>query len=286
MSFRGFARQLLGLGPASRARLREGQRLLKQPDVSSEDVRRRLPDLLASNNWEVRNVAIKLIAKIRDESRFGLLLEKLSDPDEAGIVRRNAAELLGRWGRNSPEVEGALCAALDDRYWEVRGEAARALAALAPPGGRIERELVKRIFGNGGPGDAVGSNGSVQVVEKNFEVRANVAQALGSVGGSPAAFAALEALAADAEWIVRFQAAVALAELASRLPEYHEQALRTMIHVDHLCSGALPMFVFPSRMGRLIEEMHGGAGSLKAGVLRDRYIRLKQGWHRADEKLG
>ena len=60
MSFRGFARQLLGLGPASRARLREGLKLLRQSKVSADDVRAHLPGMLRCHNWEVRNVAIKL----------------------------------------------------------------------------------------------------------------------------------------------------------------------------------------------------------------------------------
>lgn len=283
MSFKGFARQILSLGPRSKTKLLMAVRLLKQRDISVDEVSRVLPELLASGNWEVRNVAIKLAARARDEHGIDLLLDKLLDADEAGIVRRNAAELLAKWGERTPRIELALCRALADNYWEVRCEAARALATLAEPGGTVEQALLTRIFRNGGRAD--GSNGvSPRTLERNFEVRASLAQALGSLGTSEEAFEALQALANDNDWLVRFQAVVALAEMSSRLPEFHERALRTIISVDHLCSGALPTFVFPLKMGRLIEEMHQGPDAVKVGVLRERYIQFKRGWHRADEK--
>jgi HEAT repeat protein len=285
VSFRGLIRQILSLGPASKAKLRAAEQLLAEPDLSPDEVRRRLPELLACGNWEVRNVAVKLIARLRDPALFHVLLEKLLDADEAGIVRRNAAELLAKWGERTEQVEAALCAALDDPYWEVRSEAALALAALAQPGGIAEHKLVQRLYGaqhNGfAPADA--DPPPRQARERSFEVRACLAEALGAIGQTDKAFAALQALAADPQWLVRFQAAVALAEFSARLPEYHDRALQTIIRVDHLCSGALPMFVFPRRIGRLINDLREGQGRTDPTRLRRQYIHLKQGWHRADE---
>lgn len=284
MSLKGLVRQILSLGPASRARYRLAEGLLRRADVPSDEVRRRLPELLACDNWEVRNLALKLIAKIRDEDRFHVLPEKLLDGDEAGIVRRNAAELLADWGKHTPQVEAALCAALDDGYWEVRSQAARALAVLALPGGLPEDRLLQRLYGSNGNGNGNGSAGHRRPLrERHFEVRACLAEALGALGESERAFTALQDLADDGEWLVRFQAAVALAEFAARRPEYHDRALECVRLVDHLSCGALPLFVFPRRMGKLIDELRRGPGVLDPAVLRRRYIRLKQGWHRADE---
>ncbi len=277
MLLKGFLRQILSLGAASKGRLQLAMSLL-QSSNSPADIRRHLPELLSSGNWQVRNAAIKLVAKIRDEDRFDLLIEKLLDRNEAGIVRRNAAELLHKWGRYTPEVERALCQALSDGYWEVRAEAARSLASLAEPGRAIERKLVKRLHdpdGNG-RGDALRT-----VRERNFEVRAGLAEALGALGTTEDAFAAIKTLAADAQWLVRYQAAIALAHFASRLPDFFDRAREALQDVDHLSSGALPIFVFSQRIGRLLDDM--GRGTLDPAVLKHRYIHLKHGWHRIDE---
>ena len=277
MLLKGLLRQILSLGTTSKGRLQLAMSLL-QSSNSPADILRHLPELLNSGNWQVRNAAIKLVAKIRDEDRFDLLIEKLLDRNEAGIVRRNAAELLHKWGRYTPEVEHALCQALSDGYWEVRAEAARSLASLAEPGRAIERKLVKRLHdpdGNG-RGDAQRT-----VRERNFEVRAGLAEALGALGTTEDAFAAIKTLAADAQWLVRYQAAIALAHFASRLPDFFDRAREALQDVDHLSSGALPIFVFPQRIGRLLDDMDGGA--LDPAVLKKRYIHLKHGWHRIDE---
>ena len=281
---KGMLRQVLSLGRVSGAQLRLAKELLLRQDLAPDEVRRHLPDLLASGNWEVRNAALKLVARIRDEERFGLLAEKLLDAREAGIIRRNAAELLLAWGRCTPEVEAALCRALSDLYWEVRAEAARALSGLAPPGGAPERAVLGRLL-NGAARSAAGELPGRAIRERNFEVRAGLAEALGALGLSQMAFAALERLAADPQWLVRYQAAIALAHFGSRLPEHRERALAVVRQVDHACSGALPTFVFPRRLRRLIDDMTQRPGTLTADVLRNRYIHLKRGWHRIDEMI-
>jgi len=274
---KGLLRQILSLGAASKVRLQLAMSLLHSSS-SADEIRRHLPELLDSGNWQVRNAAIKLVAKIRDEDRFDLLIEKLLDRNEAGIVRRNAAELLHKWGRYTPEVERALCHALSDGYWEVRAEVARSLASLAKPGGAIERKLIKRLRDPYGDGR---DDSRRSARERNFEVRAGLAEALGALGTTEEAFAAIKTLAADAQWLVRYQAAIALAHFASRLPDFFNRARVALQDVDHLSSGALPIFVFSQRIGRLLDDMDGGA--LDPAVLKKRYIHLKHGWHRIDE---
>ena len=296
MLLKGLLRQIVSLGATSKGRLQLAMSLL-QSSSSADDIRRHLPELLSSGNWQVRNAAIKLVAKIRDEDRFDLLIEKLLDRNEAGIVRRNAAELLHKWGRYTPEVEHALCQALSDGYWEVRAEAARSLASLAEPGRAIEQKLVKRLhglwhvqawLGRESHGQrltvdrATRGGGALRTVrERNFEVRAGLAEALGALGTTEEAFAAVKMLATDAQWLVRYQAAIALAHFASRLPDFFDKARAALQEVDHLSSGTLPIFVFSQRIGRLLDDMGGGA--LDPAVLKKRYIHLKHGWHRLDE---
>lgn len=237
------------------------------------DVGQKLDAWLESPGWEVRNAAVKLIARFRDQGRYHRLLQRLADPSEAGIVRRNAAEAIARLGLATPPARVALVRALSDPYWEVRSEALVALASLFPPAEDIERALLELLFGPPhGP--------RRWVREENFEVRMACARGLGHLGASRAAFEALVALAEDDFWLVRSQAAVALAHFATRCSEYLAEARDRLRRIDRLSEGAISYFVHRDVLSQVFRALDTAP---EEGVapeqLRALYLNPSEGWN-------
>ena len=250
-----------------KAELGEAGRMLRSVTEATDGVAGRIRGFLESDSWEVRNVAIKIIARTRCEELYGTLVAKLIERGEAGIIRRNCAELLPRVDLRTPGVIRALRGALRDRYWEVRAEAARALAELAEGSPELERALL----------DVLGR-------EQNLEAEAAVAQALGALGVSREAFDVLAELAAEGPWLVRHQAAVALAEMGARRPDLDEDAAEIIRGLDLLAEGTATRSVFRQRILELAELTRKGRPFPSAGSLRRRYFHLKRGWLRNDDE--
>ena len=68
--------------------------MLRSVTEATNGVAGRIRGFLGSDSWEVRNCALKIIARTRCEELYGKLVAKLLEADEAGIIRRNCAELL------------------------------------------------------------------------------------------------------------------------------------------------------------------------------------------------
>ncbi len=253
-----------------RGSLAQAERLLASEGPPPEGAGDRLDAWLASPVWELRNAAVKLIAKLRNEARYPRLLAAVGDRAEAGIVRRNAAEAIAKLGLSTPEARAALLGALADPYWEVRCEAAAALAALFPPAEDIELALLRLLW----------KKGSGRIREDNFEVRMAAAAALGCLGASRAAFDALLALAADDSWLVRSQAAVAIAHFVGRQPELFAEARSRLLDVDRLSEGCVSYFVHREVLDRVLRLVEAGPQALSAEALRPLYLCPKAGWNR------
>lgn len=246
--------------------------LLTAEHPATEGLGPRLDRWLESPGWEVRNAAVKLIAHVRDEERYPSIVEKLLDRSEAGIVRRNAAEALARIGLGDLTARAALIEAIHDRYWEVRAEAIRALAALFAPGGELERALLGRLYMHM-------RNGRRRFREGNFEVRMAIAEGLGGLGASRVAFDALVELAADVSWLVRSQAAVGLAHFATRLPEYHAEARDHVLAVDRRSDGAVSFFVHRDILSQALQCLRKPPDKTEMAELRSLYLNPKAGWN-------
>ncbi len=251
--------------------LAEAKRLLASPPDSGNGVGGKVDAWLESPGWEVRNAAVKLIACTRDEARYGRLFEKLADPDEAGIVRRNAAEAIAQLGLRTEAARSALLAAMADPYWEVRAEAIGALAALFPPTPDIELRLLDRLYGPPKPG-------RVRIREENFEVRMALARALGHLGVSAAAFDALADLAQDDSWPVRSQAAVAMAHFAAREPSLRPRAREALQGIDRQSEGSVSYFVHRDVVSRAMLAVRDGSGGPEADFAA-LYLNPKAGWN-------
>jgi HEAT repeat protein len=254
--------------------LAELKRLLAAEHPSPEGLGPRIDRWLESPGWLVRNAAVKLIAHVRDQERYPRLLATLGDRSEAGIVRRNAAEMLPRIGLRTDAARQALLAALDDSYWEVRTEAARALAALFEPDEELEQALLVRLYGS--PDPAPGRAGPR---EGNFEVRMAIAEGLGRLGRSRTAFAALNDLADDDSWLVRCQAAVGLTQLAHRRPELRAETRERVLAIDRLSEGAVSYFVHRDILSRALQALRKGPDAVPEAALDDLYLSPKAGWN-------
>jgi hypothetical protein len=132
----------------------------------------RLRRLLESDLWEVRNCAVKIIARARCEPLYHVLTTKLVDRNEAVIIRRNCAERLTEAEHTAPEVIDALRRACSDPYWEVRAEALRSLARLADGSPELEAELLR-------VGEVLLDAGQRAVVREEFECAGSSARVEG-----------------------------------------------------------------------------------------------------------
>ncbi len=253
-----------------KGKLAEAERLLRA-ETPPAGLGAKLDAWLASPAWELRNAAVKLIARFRDDGRYARLLGALADRAEAGIVRRNAAEAIAQLGLRTAPARGALVRALGDPYWEVRSEAATALAALFPPAEDLEAALLRALFG---------PRGGRRIREANFEARMALALALGHLGLSRAAFDALRALAGDDSWLVRSQAAVALAHFAGRLPDLFPEARACIERVDRLSEGCVSYFIHREVLDVVLRAVAEGPQGLTAERLASRYLCPKAGWNR------
>lgn len=248
-----------------RAELAAAARLYNSAAEATDGVADQIRRFLASDSWEVRNYAVKTIAKTRCEELYDTLIERLLDRGEAGILRRNCAELLPSIPLRNPRAVEALFRVLDDPYWEVRAEAARALARLADESADAEARLLGRL-----------------AREHNFEARAAIAEALGALGTGRGAFDALAQMAAEGPWLLRHQAAVALLELAARHPAFAQDAAAVIRGLDLLAEGTATSSVFRQTMLELAELTAEGRPFPSPGLLRRRYLYLKHGWLRRE----
>ena len=95
-------------------------------------------------SWHFRNRGIKLLGLLGAKEKIPVILELLferkpvpwfkkllgGDYEQVGFIRRNIFTTLIRLNEFSPEVEKALLTGLSDPYYEVRAQAAHAVAVF------------------------------------------------------------------------------------------------------------------------------------------------------------
>lgn len=177
--------------------------------------RSRAASLLVNDEWEARNLGVKLLGLLDAREKVPLLLALLADRTPAprlqrilggdfaqvGFVRRNVYTALARLDVVDAGVEEALLAGFSDPYWEVRTEAARTAARFA---GRLARhaEVVAALRKG--------------LSDRNLEAAAAAAEALGVLGSEKDALPALLALADYRFWKVRAAALRGVLSLVER----------------------------------------------------------------------
>jgi UDP-N-acetylglucosamine--N-acetylmuramyl-(pentapeptide) pyrophosphoryl-undecaprenol N-acetylglucosamine transferase len=164
--------------------------------------RHRAAALLSHNDWQDRNLGVKLVGLTKYREKIPALLHMLADrtPDsrikrffgadfeQVGFIRRNIVQALKVMSHFDVDVEQQLLTAMDDPYFEVRVEACRTVAHFG-----------KYI---------AGKEACLQALlkclnDKSFDVAMEAAKALGEVGLDGRAFSTLLGLKEHFYWQVR-----------------------------------------------------------------------------------
>jgi len=277
-------RRLAANGKVGR-QLAEAQRLLhgRTADLQRKDaVAQAIGQYLQSPAWEVRNAAVKLVPKLGEPALFDHVVAALANRRESGIVRRNAATAIRDAHHWSPAAQRAVADSLWDGYWEVRTEAVKTLAAMASPGEQTEALVLAALFRRPPQqceAEPAAAYRRWPLRERNFEVRAACAQALGSVACSERGIAALRRLSADRTWIVCYQAAIALAEVAFRDERFRTLAIDQLRQVRITPECAVPDDPLRQQLAQLRMAVRRGAHKGRPEQVRSMYLDLKKGWN-------
>ncbi len=167
-----------------------------------EYLKNRAGSLLIHSSWQHRNLGVKLLGLLGAKEKIPVVLalyferkpvpwfKKLlgGDFEQVGFIRRNILTALIRLNELSPEVEEALLAGITDPYYEVRAQAAHAVAHFGPrlSSTKILVEAVKKLL-----------------ADSNIDVTVAAAEALGQIGGEKDALPALLGMWDTRLWKVR-----------------------------------------------------------------------------------
>lgn len=180
-----------------------------------EYYRHRAAGLLSHTSWEDRNLGVKLIGLTRYREKIPTLLEMLSDRtrvnmlkrmfggdfEQVGFIRRNIVHALQILDHFDAGVEGALFAALEDPYFEVRAQACRTAAHFGPflEGNRSWLFALPALL-----------------LDPCFEVVVEAAKALGEIGTDSEALETLMGMKESHYWQVRNAALEGLKRMIDR----------------------------------------------------------------------
>ena len=228
-------------------------RYIKDQD-EMDYLRHRSAQLLISPDWSTRNTGVKLIGLLKDETRIKPLMLLLRDRTPApflhrllggdfqqvGFIRRNALISLILIDRCAPGLEEVVEAALTDPYYEVRVQAAKAVARFHDrfPGGpeRFLEPLYARLR------------------DRSFEVVQESALALGRIGGGQRTLEALLSLRINRYWQVRQAALRALIGMTREgLVEDPGRLLREVSGFVVLATDFRPQFTIKAAYAELVD---------------------------------
>lgn len=217
----------------------------------------RSAQLLISPDWTVRNTGVKLLGLLKDKTRVGPLMLLVRDRTPAswlhrflggdyqqvGFIRRNAIISLILIDRCEQGLEELLETALEDPYYEVRVQAARAVAHFKDrfPGGpeRFLEPLYARLK------------------DSSFEVVQESALSLGRIGGGPETVRQLLGLRINRYWQVRQAALQALIQMTRQGGvEDPEELLRQISGFVVLATDFRPRFTIKAAFSELVDLLN------------------------------
>ncbi len=177
--------------------------------------RHRAAALLSHQDWQDRNLGVKLIGFTHYHEKIPTLLHMLVDRTPASLIkrcfggdfeqvafiRRNIVQALQVLNQCDVNVEKHLLTALRDPYYEVRSHVCGAVAHFAP---NLEgKEVWIKAM-------------QTCLRDKSFEVAAEAAKALGKIGTDQEVLAQLLRLRESHYWQVRNAALVGIRRLVER----------------------------------------------------------------------
>ena len=157
---------------------------------------------LTSKNWRMRNAGVKMVGILRQRDKLPVLAGFVKDRAPAsrmrrlfggdfetnGFIRRNSMASLIRLGVASPLMREVILCGLEDPYFEVRSQAARAVQAFRASL-ENDQEIVERLLNC--------------AKDKYFEVAVEAVKAMGSVASAETALEVFRSLSQHENWRVR-----------------------------------------------------------------------------------
>jgi UDP-N-acetylglucosamine--N-acetylmuramyl-(pentapeptide) pyrophosphoryl-undecaprenol N-acetylglucosamine transferase len=220
-----------------------------------EYLKNRASALMIDSAWQNRNLGIKLLGLLEAKDKIPALLTIFferkpvsffkrvlgGDFEQVGFIRRNVIIALVRLNELAPGVEKALLLGLQDPYYEVRAEAARAAAFF---GARLSS-----------PGSFI-SNLLRLLSDPTIDVTVAAAEALGKLGGERDALPALLGLWDARLWKIRAAVLRGIVHLVDRgtvadLKVLEEQAPRFIL----TSTDFTPQFEIKAAYRRLMESV-------------------------------
>ena len=229
-----------------RADIRKSEQILKR--VRNSEVFPELQNWILKNqthpSWEVRNNWIKIIGELKSGDFNRYLIDLLLDRSQIGFIRRNAAISLSRTLSTCSDILPELIKALNDPYWEVRSHTALLYGHIGSPNEKMENIFITKIFKK--PISQINQYPiwfpSRIYREKNFEVRAAYATALGSAITKASSLSAFEIMLKDDYWQVREASLINLASAANRLGIRNNELRLKFSDIDLTCPDFFPVF--------------------------------------------
>jgi UDP-N-acetylglucosamine--N-acetylmuramyl-(pentapeptide) pyrophosphoryl-undecaprenol N-acetylglucosamine transferase len=177
------------------------ERIIPRPQ-DLEYLKARASSLLVHSSWQNRNLGIKLLGLLGAKEKIPVILtlyferkpvpwfKKMlgGDFEQVGFIRRNILTALIRLDELTPEIEEAFLAGISDPYYEVREQAALAVAFFGP-----------RLASAGILVPAL----KTLLSDPNIDVVVAAAEALGKIGGEHDALPVLLGMWDSRLWKVR-----------------------------------------------------------------------------------
>jgi hypothetical protein len=210
----------------------------------SDDTEQWIRDNLDHSNWQISNIAIKLIGLRKLSGFFEILSCFLLDSSRTPFIRRNSARTLYAFDAVDDAVLKAFVRGLDDTYWEVRTESANGLMIHASPDKSLTQLLITKIYRkplSAIPVYPIFRPGRI-FREKNFEVRAAMFGALGTVLSDEDYIHALEIPLEEDIWKVREAALKAFVKASYRLGFSDSEIQEKLNRLDLTCTEFIPTF--------------------------------------------
>jgi UDP-N-acetylglucosamine--N-acetylmuramyl-(pentapeptide) pyrophosphoryl-undecaprenol N-acetylglucosamine transferase len=229
-----------------------------------EYLKNRAGTLLVHPSWQERNLGVKLIGLLQAKEKIPELLTLFHDRrpaafikrifggdfEQVGFVRRNIVIAIVRIKELSPEIEKAFLLGLTDPYYEVRAEAAHAVAFFS------EKLSAKKDF----------ISALLRLLsDSNIDVSTAAAEALGYIGGENNALPALLGLWDSRLWRMRASVLRGILHMVERGQIQNFEMLETQVPRFILTSTDFrPHFEIKFAYTRLMESVSRKKGKRAA----------------------
>jgi len=235
-------------------RRREGEGPLEPSD--QEYLEYRTDDYLASPAWPVRNRGVKLVGLLGYTERLEHLLYMLKerrpvpwlyrllggDFEQVGFIRRNIFAALRQLDVSNQGVWDAIQLGLEDGYFEVRTEAARAAGHFAGRLGNAQAQVVAQL--------------RRRLKDRSFEVVAAAAEGLGKTSSDGAIVEDFKIFLFDKNWKIRKAVVEALHRLLEREVVHPGQLEPILATILITSNGFVPQFPLKQALLRLGQAMN------------------------------